>query len=70
MGLATILRDQNRNVFISAGLCLVLCAAFFLVGFACKHLGDHGYLAPFVAAWLPLFLFGPLSFVLFDAVHT
>ena len=27
MGLSIILRDQNRNVFISAGLCLLLCLA-------------------------------------------
>src|SRR5262249_28282165 len=30
MGLSIILRDQNRNIFISAGLCLVLCAIFFV----------------------------------------
>src|SRR5262249_55937284 len=29
MGLSVILRDQNRNVIVSAGLCLVLCAVFF-----------------------------------------
>src|SRR4029077_4462806 len=40
MGLSVILRDQNRNVFISAGLCLVLCGVFFAAQFACKSLGD------------------------------
>lgn len=70
MGLSTILRDQNRNVFISAGLCLLLCATFFIVGFFCKYLGDHSYLHPAMAAWAPVFIFGPLSFVMFDAVHT
>ena len=29
LGLSVILRDQNRNVFVSAGLCLILCAVFF-----------------------------------------
>lgn len=70
LGLAMILRDQNRNVFISAGLCLVLCAVFFGACYACKYLGDAEYLAPALAAWLPVLAFGPLSFVLFDAVHT
>src|SRR5262249_27258530 len=28
LGLSVILRDQNRNVFISAGMCLVLCGVF------------------------------------------
>jgi lipopolysaccharide export system permease protein len=70
MGLSVILRDQNRNVFISTALCLLLCAVFFAAGFACKHLGDSEYLSPALAAWLPVLLFGPLAFVLFDAIHT
>jgi lipopolysaccharide export system permease protein len=70
IGLSVILRDQNRNVFISAGLCLVLCALFFTACFASKQLGDGEYLAPALAAWLPVLVFGPLAFVMFDAVHT
>lgn len=70
MGLSVILRDQNRNVFISAGLCLVLCAVFFGASFACKYLGDSEYLSPALVAWLPVLCFGPLAFTLFDAVHT
>jgi len=70
MGLAIILRDQNRNIFISTGLCLVLCAAFFAARFTFKHLGDTEVLSPALSAWIPVFFFGPLSFVLFDAIHT
>src|SRR5262249_28838326 len=70
MGLSVILRDHNRNVFISAGLCLVLCALFFAALFTCKSLGENDYLSPALAAWLPVLAFGPLAFVLFDAVHT
>jgi len=70
MGLSMILTDQNRNVFISAGLCLVLCGIFAAAIFASKHLGDKDILAPALAAWLPVLIFGPLAFVMFDAVHT
>jgi lipopolysaccharide export system permease protein len=70
MGLSVILTDQNRNVFISAGLCLVLCALFFAAIFASKQLGDTDILSPALAAWLPVLLFGPLAFVMFDAIHT
>lgn len=70
MGLSIILRDQNRNVFISAGLCLVLCGVFFGALFACRYLGDYEHLSPAMAAWLPVLAFGPMSFVMFDAVHT
>jgi lipopolysaccharide export system permease protein len=70
LGLSVILRDQNRNVFISAAQCLMMCALFFGATFACKHFGDHEILSPALAAWLPVLFFGPLAFVLFDAVHT
>jgi lipopolysaccharide export system permease protein len=70
LGLSVILRDQNRNVFINAGMCLVLCGVFFGAFFTCKQLGDSDYLSPTLAAWLPVLGFGPLAFVMFDAVHT
>ncbi len=70
MGLSVILRDQNRNVIISSGMCLVLCGLFFAVCYACKMLGDNEILNPAFAAWLPVLCFGPHALVLFDAVHT
>jgi lipopolysaccharide export system permease protein len=70
LGLSVILRDQNRNIFISAGVCVVLCGVFFAALFGCKQLGDNDILPPALAAWLPVLLFGPLSVVMFDAVHT
>jgi len=70
LGLSVILRDQNRNVIISTGMCLVLCALFFGATIVCKHLGEHEYISPALAAWLPVLNFGPLGFVLFDAIHT
>jgi lipopolysaccharide export system permease protein len=70
MGLSVILRDQNRNVFLSAGMCLLLCGLFFAALFTCKFLGDNEYLAPALAAWTPVILFGPFALALFDAVHT
>src|SRR5262249_57403953 len=70
LGLSVILRDQNRNVFISAGMCLGLCALFFAACFGCRHLGEKEFLSPALAAWLPVVVFGSLSFALFDAIHT
>jgi lipopolysaccharide export system permease protein len=70
LGLSVILRDQNRNLFISAGLCLGLCAIFFAAGFACQQLGEKDLISPTLAAWLPVIIFGPLAFVMFDAIHT
>jgi lipopolysaccharide export system permease protein len=70
LGLSVILRDQNRNLFISAGMCLALCALFFAAGFASQQLGDKDLISPTLAAWLPVIVFGPLSLVMFDAIHT
>jgi lipopolysaccharide export system permease protein len=70
LGLSVILRDQNRNVVISSGMCLVLCGVFFATCYACKMLGDNEYINPALSAWLPVLLFGPHALVLFDAVHT
>jgi lipopolysaccharide export system permease protein len=70
MGLTSILRDQNRNVFISTGLCLAQCVIFYGACFCCKHLGDSEYLSPAFAAWLPVLCFGPLALVRFDAIRT
>jgi lipopolysaccharide export system permease protein len=70
LGLSVILRDQNRNVFISAGMCLILCGFFFAACFSCQSLGNNEVISPALSAWLPVLFFGPLSFVMFDAVHT
>jgi len=70
LGLSVILRDQNRNVIISSGMCLVLCGVFFASCYACKMLGDNEYVNPALAAWMPVLFFGPHALVLFDAVHT
>lgn len=70
LGLSIILRDQTRHVFISAGLCLGMVAIFFGVVFGAKSLGTGDYLSPALAAWLPVLIFGPLSLVFYDAIHT
>ncbi len=70
MGLSLVLRDQSRNVFLNAGLCLVLAAIFYAAVYLCRHLGENEYLSPALAAWLPVLSFGPLAFTMFDAIHT
>lgn len=70
MGLSVILRDQNRNVIISSGMCLVLCGMFFAASYSCKMLGENDILSPVMAAWMPVIFFGPFAMVLFEAVHT
>jgi lipopolysaccharide export system permease protein len=71
MGLSVVLMDQNRNLILSSGACLLLCGGFFVVCYACKMLGDNGLLSPALSAWLPLLLFGPFALVCYwDMIHT
>jgi lipopolysaccharide export system permease protein len=70
LGLSLVLRDQNRNLILSAGSCLVLCGLFFVFSYICKKLGENEYLVPALAACLPIIFFGPFAWVLFDAIHT
>ena len=70
MGLSIILRDQTRHVFISAGLCLMMCGLFFAAVFGGKFMGTADFISPALAAWLPVLIFGPLSISFYDAIHT
>jgi lipopolysaccharide export system permease protein len=70
LGLSVILRNPNRHVFISVGLCLSICALFYACVLGCKFLGTNDYVSPPLSAWLPVLVFGPLTLVSFDAMHT
>jgi lipopolysaccharide export system permease protein len=70
LGLAIILKDQNRHVLVSSGLCLLMCVIYYCAVYGCKYLGEKDFLTAPLAAWLPVILFGPLAFVQFDSVHT
>jgi len=70
LGLAVVLQNPNRHVFISTGTCLAFCAWFYLCLLGSKYLGDQGYVTPPLSAWLPVLLFGPITVVAFDSVHT
>jgi lipopolysaccharide export system permease protein len=70
MGLSVLLRDQNRNVYLNAGLCVILAGVFFGTCHVFRHLGEQEYLSPTLAAWLPVLFYGPTSLAMFDAIHT
>jgi lipopolysaccharide export system permease protein len=62
LGLPVVLSRESRNVFFSAGLCVVVVAAFFLTVLTCHALGGNYLLRPAaLAAWCPLLIFAPLA---------
>ena len=65
LGLPFIL-SRERNIKASASLCLMIVAMFYIFIYICRYMNVD----PTIAAWLPILLFGPISFVMLDSVKT
>ena len=61
LGLPLILTRDNRNVFISVGLCMLVVSVFLLVNYGSQYLGNIYLIEPALAAWLPLMIFVPIA---------
>jgi lipopolysaccharide export system permease protein len=70
LGLSIILRDHNRHVLVSSGLCLAMSAGYYALVLGCKYLGENDYLAPPLAAWLPVIAVAPFAIVQYDSMQT
>jgi lipopolysaccharide export system permease protein len=68
LGVPFVLRRPERRGFVGVGAALLLCVGFMLVDATVRDLGNHGFLHPVVAAWLPVILAGSLGVVLLDSV--
>jgi lipopolysaccharide export system permease protein len=69
LGLPFFVTRTNRNPFISIGLCVSVVTLFMVVVLGCQSLGSMGWLAPALAAWLPLMLFAPLAAGMSDTLR-
>lgn len=61
LGLPLVLSRERRNVFVAAGLCVLIVAVFFVVVIACHALGKGCLMDPSLAAWCPLLVFAPAA---------
>jgi lipopolysaccharide export system permease protein len=61
LGLPLVVTRENRNLFAAVGWALALVALFYVVVLGCHILGTSGLLSPPLAAWCPLFVFGPAA---------
>lgn len=68
LGLPIVLARQNRNIFVAAGTCVLVVAAFVLVILACHAAGSSYLIAPAFAAWCPLLVFVPLARLSLDSL--
>lgn len=70
MGMGMVLVNRDRHFLINAGLTLLTAGCFYGIQMAARHLGENEYLAPGLAAWLPILIFGPLAVCIHDSMPT
>ncbi len=61
LGLPLVLTRENRNIFLSIGMCAGVTSAFVLVMVAFQYVGRESYISPALAAWAPAMIFVPLA---------
>jgi lipopolysaccharide export system permease protein len=61
LGLPVVISRQNRNIFVAAGLCVMIVGSFVSVMLACHAAGYNYLLNPALAAWCPLMVFVPIA---------
>ena len=70
LGLPFVLKTETKNFYLGIGVCILVCIVFLLIDMACSELGERLRIAPAAAAWLPILIFGPIGFFMFDSVRT
>lgn len=62
LGLPLVVARESRNVFVAAGLCLLVVIGYFLVVIACHAAGANQFISSPLSAWAPLMIFAPIAF--------
>lgn len=71
LGISFFMSRLPESVLTQGAKALILCASAFLVTFIGQQLvGATGSFSPALPAWLPIFIFGPISALLLDNVKT
>lgn len=70
IGIPFVLQWERKNLYRSIFVSMLLSALFFVVDTTSGYFASHGYLDPMTAAWVPVFIFGPISFALFHRIGT
>jgi lipopolysaccharide export LptBFGC system permease protein LptF len=77
LAIGAVLTREPQQVKMAAGKCVIFTGICMAAAFAAQELAAHPPIDPFLAdkwpalmAWLPIFIFGPISVVLLDRVKT
>jgi lipopolysaccharide export system permease protein len=70
LGLPFAVGGPGRSTLVGAGVCILLCAGYFVVDTLTRDAAVRGVLHPLVAAWSPVVLFLGVGAVVFDGMRT
>lgn len=70
LGLPFVLQWERKNVFAGIAISMGLCGAFFVTNSMANYMAAYGYIDAVLAAWTPLFIFGPIAMCLFPKIGT
>ncbi|MHC4662087.1 MAG: LptF/LptG family permease [Planctomycetota bacterium] len=70
LGLPFALRFTMRSYFIGVAMSLCVCVVYVIVTYLFAELGNRGDMNPFMAAWIPVAVFGAAGTAMFDSVTT
>ena len=70
LSLPLVLGGTGRNMFVNLGMSLGTSGLFYSVNFMSQYLGAHDVLAPELAAWAPLIVFGTVAVARWDTIRT
>ena len=65
-----VMNQQSQSLFVGLGVCLLICAGYFILHLFLLDLGNRDRLSPFVAAWAPNVVFGGLGAVFLSKMRT
>jgi lipopolysaccharide export system permease protein len=69
LGLPLVMARDSRNMFVAAGMCLLMVTIFLIVVLASHAMGMNYLLAPALAAWGPLVIFIPTAMAMSEPLR-
>ena len=70
LGIPFVLTWNQRNIFRSLFISMLLSGAFFVLDGVSTYIAQFAYIDAMFAAWLPVFLFGPIAMALSHRIGT
>jgi lipopolysaccharide export system permease protein len=69
LGIPVVLARESRNVFVAAGSCILVVAAYFMIVLGFHGLGMNYLITPAQAAWSPVLIMVPWAVLRSAPLH-